>query len=72
MSDEISRVELIQLLTQLAVRDLDVGFSIYDHPCSVAIRQIQELAAENKALRKDTHYVGTTQELQRWFKDDTK
>ena len=43
---EITRDELIQLLTQLAARDLQAGASIYDHPCSVAIREIQSLDAE--------------------------
>ena len=43
---EISSEELIQLLTQLAARDLEDGASIRDHPCSVAIRRIQDLDEE--------------------------
>ena len=46
--NEITGDELIQLLTQLAARDLEAGASIYDHPCSVAIREIQSLDAEAK------------------------
>ncbi len=38
--------ELKQLLIRLAKGDLMEGADIYDHPCSVAIRRIEELKKE--------------------------
>jgi len=35
--------ELIELLAELAAGDLESGALIYDHPCSVAVREIQKL-----------------------------
>ena len=39
----MNRSELIELLTELALKDLSDGSDIYDHPCSVAIRAINQL-----------------------------
>lgn len=35
--------ELKQLLIQIANGDLVEGACVYDHPCSVAVRRIEEL-----------------------------
>lgn len=37
--------ELKQLLIQIARADLKEGSDIFDHPCSVAVRRIEELTA---------------------------
>ena len=41
----MKREELISILEELAEKDLSNGADIYDHPCSVAIREIKELEA---------------------------
>ena len=42
-SDGITDDELKQMLIKIAKSDLEEGASIYNHPCSVAIRRIEEL-----------------------------
>ncbi len=46
MSDEkaITDYELKQLLIKIACADLEDGADIFDHPCSVAVRRIDELS----------------------------
>lgn len=43
--------ELVPILKELAEKDLSEGSDIYDHPCIVAIRLIDRLAAELNAER---------------------
>ena len=43
--------DLISLLGGLAEKDLSPGSSIYDHPCSVAIRTLTDKQKEIDALK---------------------
>ena len=42
----MERDELIMLLELLAENDLVEGENIYDHPCSVAVREIKKLESK--------------------------
>lgn len=53
MSKEITQHELVQLLTKLAVGDLSSDSEIYDHPCSIAIRRMEE----SEVYRKDAKRI---------------
>ena len=44
--------DLIELLESLADEDLSSDSKVYDHPCSVAVRRIQELKKEFKDLQR--------------------
>ena len=48
----MNRKELIQLLQEVALYDRADGSNIYDHPCSVAIRAINEAFEDIETLRK--------------------
>lgn len=52
MSDQelkqITDDELKQMMIKIAKADMAGGASIYDHPCSVAIRRIEELKPQNE------------------------
>ena len=43
----MSDSDLIELLDELAIKDLDEGFEIEDHPCFIAARRIEVLAGMN-------------------------
>lgn len=45
-NEQITDGELEQMLIKIAKADLSEGASIYDHPCSVAIRRIKKLKSE--------------------------
>ena len=38
----MNREELKEILSVIAARDLSDGYDIYDHPCTVAIRAIDQ------------------------------
>ena len=44
--------ELIELLNELAEKDLAEGADLFDHPCSVAIRELTRLTGD-KLMRFD-------------------
>ena len=50
-SKQITDKELKQMLIKIGKADLEEGASIYDHPCSVAIRRIEELKAVNEVKK---------------------
>ena len=48
----MNREELNDLLEQVAANDLAEGADIFDHPCSVAIRAINQAFEDIEKLRK--------------------
>jgi len=47
----MNRPELIELLQELVESDLVVGSNIYDHPCAVAIKAINQCFDDIKFLQ---------------------
>ena len=48
----MNKEELIDLLAEIARKDLPEGQDIYDHPCSVAIRALSNCFDDIKLLRQ--------------------
>lgn len=44
----MSKSELIELLDDLAKRDLALGADLFDHPCSVAIRALNQIDGDEE------------------------
>lgn len=48
----MNKQELVELLERLAMNDLDSDADIYDHPCSVAIRAINDCFSDIESLQR--------------------
>jgi len=48
----MNKIELVELLAGIAQKDLIAGEDIADHPCSVAIRAIEQSFVDVKFLKK--------------------
>lgn len=49
---KMNRIELIELLEEIAKRDLEEGANINDHPCLVAVRAINQAFSDVESLIK--------------------
>ena len=47
----MNKNELLELLDEIAGKDLEDGADIFDHPCSVAVRAITQYEADIKQLQ---------------------
>lgn len=47
----MSRKDLVKLLEELAAKDLSEGDDIYDHPCSVVVRELNKMVDDFDFLR---------------------
>ena len=52
----MNREELTGLLAELAEADLQEGKDLYDHPCNVAIRAINQAFDDIEVLRRACKY----------------
>ena len=48
----MNKTDLVDLMEQIAERDLVDGHDLYDHPCSVAVRAIEQCFDDIDHLRK--------------------
>lgn len=47
----MNKKQLIELLQEMAEKDLSEDANIYDHPCTVAVREINSLSDDVSHLR---------------------
>lgn len=47
----MNKTDLVELLEGLAQKDLEPGESLFDHPCSVAVRAIEQSFSDIKTLQ---------------------
>lgn len=47
----MNRTELVELLKELAEKDLAEGTELFEHPCSVAVRAIEQCFEDIGVLR---------------------
>lgn len=47
----MNKAELIELLNELAEKDLEEGADIYNHPCSIAVRALAQCFDDIKTLQ---------------------
>lgn len=48
----MNRIELKEILSEMAENDLEDGADIFEHPCTVAIRALDKAFADIDSLRK--------------------
>lgn len=48
----MSKAELVELLENIAVNDLVPGADLFDHPCSVAVRAINQAFSDIASLQR--------------------